>query len=275
MAMTNEGTSKNSNQLVAICSAVGGTGRTTLTVNVATRIANRGRKVSIVDGDLQFGDIAMALDLKPTYTIKEVAEVHDLDNILFYSSKHVSGMQILAAPTRPEYADLIPKDLFQEIVDAMKVETEFLFVETQSGLNEQTLELMDKAEQIMIVATPSMHVLKNTKLMIETLEALGLKKKAQIVINQFTPTSVVGPKKIQEILGIEKIYVLADDSKLVNESLDLGVPIVTTKPKHDFAKGIEKIAVDLIGNDDSTNRKDTLFQSISKFYPKRLEGENS
>lgn len=257
---------------IAIVSPVGGTGRTTVTVNLATVLAGRGLKTIVIDGDLQFGDMAMAFDLKPSYTITEVAETNDLENILFYCTKHLSGVQLLAAPTRPEFADVIPNQLLSEAMEHLSEKSNVLLVETESGLTEKGLEVMDKADVILIVTNPSLHILKNTKLMMETLTALGLKEKIRVVLNKFSEASL-GQKRIQEILSLDELHTITDDPKHIHESFNMGVPVVSVNAKLPFSKDLIKLADQLIGRYNTPKKKDSLFNAF-KLFPRGLEGEN-
>ncbi|MFK4998204.1 CpaE family protein [Bacillus sp. N9] len=81
-------------------------GRTSLTVNLAVAFAKQGHKVAVIDGDLQFGDVAMHFNLKPSRTIYDwVKEAYGRSNYSIdqYMDKHESGVYILAAPPRPEF----------------------------------------------------------------------------------------------------------------------------------------------------------------------------
>ncbi|WP_077623196.1 AAA family ATPase [Sediminibacillus massiliensis] len=228
-------------KMIVICSAAGGAGRTTLTVNLAALLAERKLKTVVVDGDLQFGDLALALDLKPKLTLKELAERNETEYVRDYYARHESGVQLLAAPVRPEYAELVTIGLLDAITDSIKQSSDVLLVDTQHGLNEQNLSLMEKADEILVVSTPGMAALKNTKLMLETLEMLGLKDKASLIVNKATASSVIKASEIPELTQIEQAYFLPEDSKNVPNSLDVGKPLVISQPKLDFSKEISKI----------------------------------
>lgn len=261
------------NKLIVICSAAGGTGKTTLTVNLASAIAKEGRHVTIVDGDLQFGDATIALDLNPAYTIKEAAERNDSENIHFYLSEHSAGIRLLSAPSRPEHADFIPSAKFQSIIDALRTQSDIVLVDTATGLTDQNIELMEKADAILIAASPGMHVLKNTKRMIETLSALDMKEKLNLTINKFTAPSAVPSNKIQELTGMEDAYFLPDDPKRVNESLDLGKPLVHTNSKLDFSKAVTAIRDSLLGSNQTEEKKSVFSQALKKLNVKHVRGE--
>ncbi|MGJ9457684.1 AAA family ATPase [Oceanobacillus sp. CF4.6] len=250
---------------IAVCSAVGGVGRTTITANLAALLAKEHVKVTVIDADLQFGDIALAFDLHPTLTIKDLAERKDKDNIHFYVMNHESGVHVLPAPDRPEYAELITPDFLNSIIDTLHNNTEVLLIETQAGLNDLNIQLMEKADLILVVGTPRMAVLKNTKLLSETLSMLGLKDKARLVLNKATSNTVIKSKDMAELTNMEQAFFLPFVDKHIDLSLDMGVPIVSSHPKLTFSKEMEKLAESL--NLYHSNKKGN-FGIFSKFTNK-------
>lgn len=229
-------------KMIVICSAAGGTGRTAVTVNLAAMLAKRKMKVDILDADWQFGDIAMALNLEPAVTIKEIAERQDNRNARNYSIPHPTGIRVLAAPNRPEYADMITSDVLEETVSALLSETQVLLAETQAGLNDRNLQLMEMADIILLMTTPGIGSLKNTKLMAETLETLELKDKVRLVVNQKARSSAIKDSMIPKLVGVEPFFFLPSEKTQLASSLDLGEPIVLSHPKLRFSKGIEGLA---------------------------------
>ncbi|WP_067728946.1 AAA family ATPase [Oceanobacillus damuensis] len=249
---------------ILVCSAVGGVGRTTITVNLAALLAKENLNVRVLDADLQFGDIAMAFDLHPTRTLKDAAERKDIENILFYTMNHESGVNVLPAPDRPEYAELITTDFLISISEKLQEETQFLLIETQAGLNDLNIQLMETADLILVVSTPGMAALKNSKLMIETLELLGLKDKTHILINKFTAQTMISQKEIPELTSMEKAIYLPFTDKQIDHSLDVGQPFVTTHPKAAFSKELKKAASQFLNLNKKTKPKDKtgFFQSL-------------
>ncbi|RLL47034.1 MinD/ParA family protein [Oceanobacillus piezotolerans] len=229
---------------IVIASAVGGVGRTTITANLAALLAKQNIKVSVIDADLQFGDISLAFDLHPDRTITDAAERKDTENIPFYLMKHDSGVNVLPAPSRPEYAELITSDFLLKVIENLKEDTDVLLIEAQAGLHDLTIQLMEKADIILTVSTPLMSALKNTKMMIETLQLLGLKEKVKLVINQFTSKTMIHPKEIRKLIGVNEATFLPKEDKEIDHSLDTGIPVVTGHPKLAFTKELEKMLED-------------------------------
>ncbi|GLB60542.1 hypothetical protein NCCP133_26740 [Cytobacillus sp. NCCP-133] len=229
-------------KMIVICSASGGTGRTAVTVNLAAVLAKRKMKVDILDADWQFGDIAMALNLEPAVTIKEIAEKQDSRNARNYSIFHSTGIRVLAAPDRPEYADMITSDVLEATVSALLPETQVLLAETEAGLTDRNLQLMEMADIVLLITTPGIGSLKNTKLMVETLEALELKDKVRLLVNQKAGSNAIKDSMVPKLVGVEPFYFLQSEKTQLASSLDLGEPIVLSHPKLGFSKGIEGLA---------------------------------
>ncbi|MFC2947308.1 AAA family ATPase [Virgibacillus sediminis] len=227
---------------IVVVSASGGVGKTAVTVNLAAQLALGKNKVTVIDADLSFGDAALAFDLEPGDTMKEAAERKDIDNIQAYLMNHPSGVKLLPAPKRPEHAELISPDFLGAAVEKISHDADITLIDTQAGLTELNLSLMEAADQILVIGTPGMAVLKNTKLFLETMELLGLKEKALLVINKFTTPTVIRAEDISELLNIETHSYLPRDDKQMDHSFDQGQPLVVNSPKLAFSTEISKLA---------------------------------
>ncbi|KIL38354.1 histidine kinase [Gordoniibacillus kamchatkensis] len=254
-------------ELIAVCSAKGGIGRTVLAVNLAVALSKNNIQIALLDGDFQFGDVSLAMDLQPTFTIKDVAEsmdAMDKHTAASYLIRHSSGVKVMAAPERPEQADLLAAPALGTVCDLLLAQHDYVLVDTEVGLKESTLLFVEKADQIFILTTLEMAAIKNTRLMLETLEALGLRHKVQLVVNRATMDSVIKATDVPDIVGIEHPYYVPNDFAIVAQSLNIGVPFVQNHGKTDIAKSIFKMAEQLISR-----------REISLFKPKQPSFLNS
>jgi pilus assembly protein CpaE len=234
-----------SGKMIAVCSAKGGIGRTTLTVNLAVALMKKNFSVAIMDGDFQFGDVNLAMDLKFSLTIKEVLEgIESLDeySLANYLAVHESGVRVLSAPERPEFADLITNEAADKILDVLLTGHDYVVVDTPVGLNEQSIRFIERADQILVVTNLEMAALKNTKLLLETLEILGLREKIRIIINRANMESVIQATDAAKILAEENPIYIPNDFQICSQSINLGVPFVIKHGKSDVAKGVFKMA---------------------------------
>lgn len=248
-------------EMIAVCSAKGGIGRTVLAVNLAVALSKNNLQIALLDGDFQFGDVSLAMDLHPTFTIKDVAEsagTMDKHTLSSYLIRHSSGVKVMPAPERPEHADLLAPPSLDTVCDLLLAQHDYVLVDTAVGLQESTLQLVEKADQIFILTTLEMAAIKNTRLMLETIKALGLGHKTQLVVNRATMESVIKATDVPDILGVEHPYYVPNDFAIVSQSLNIGVPFVQNHGKTDIAKSIFKMAEQLISR-----------REISLFKPKK------
>lgn len=260
-------------EMIVVCSAKGGVGKTVLSVNLAVALSKKNIKISLLDGDFQFGDVSLAMDLHPTFSIKDIVEdIESLDEytLASYLIHHDSGVRILSAPDRPEYADLITPKVTDKVCDLLLEKHDFLIVDTGVGFQENSLYLVEKADQILVVTNLEMSTLKNTKLMMETLETLGLQHKIQVVINRSTMESVIQATDVPEILGEESPIYIPNQFQMVSQSLNVGIPFVINQGKADLSKSVFKMAEQL-----SSRREISVFKSKSPSFLSSLFQKNN
>jgi pilus assembly protein CpaE len=248
-------------EMIVICSAKGGIGRTVLAVNLAVALTKKNIQISVLDGNFQFGDVAIAMDLHPTFSIKDVVEdIETMDRFALagYLIHHGSGVKVMAAPERPEFADLVTPAVIERVCDLLLSHHDYLLVDTGVGLQDRTLQFIEKADQVFVMTTLEMTSIKNTKLMLETMDLLGCRQKAQVVINRSTMESVIKTTDAQEILNEELPIYIPNDFQIVSQSLNIGIPFVLNHAKTDIAKSIFKMAEQLISR-----------REISLFKPKQ------
>jgi pilus assembly protein CpaE len=248
-------------EMIVICSAKGGIGRTVLAVNLAVALTKKNIQISVLDGNFQFGDVSLAMDLHPTFSIKDVVEeIGTMDRFMLagYLIHHASGVKVMAAPERPEFADLVTPAVIDRVCDLLLSHHDYLLVDTGVGLQDRTLQFIEKADQVFVMTTLEMTSIKNTKLMLETMDILGCRQKAQVVINRSTMESVIKTMDAQEILNEELPIFIPNDFQIVSQSLNIGIPFVLNHAKTDIAKSIFKMAEQLISR-----------REISLFKPKQ------
>jgi len=240
-------------RMIAVCSAKGGIGRTVTAVNLAVALAKSKLRVALLDGNLQFGDVCLAMDIHPAFTVKDVAEgIHAMDaqTLESYLAAHSSGVSVLAAPVRPEHADLIAPGALERICELMLERFDYLIVDTEVGLQERTLPFTEKADRILLLATPEMAAIKNAKLFLDTLGVLGLRDKASVVLNRSTMQSLIRTADIPELLGIGAFVEVPNDFQLMSRSLNIGVPFVQGRGASEQAKAMFRMAERLIAGHD-------------------------
>lgn len=259
-------------KMVIICSAKGGVGKTTLAVNLAIALHKKKLQVALMDGDFQFGDVNVAMDLGSSFSISDVAEsIATMDSLSLngFLSKHTSGVRVLSAPESPELADLITPEVIRGVSEMILEDHDYLVVDTGVGLNDQTLTFMEIADEIILITTLELISIKNTKRLLHILQTLEMGVKVKVVLNRSTMESVIEASQVPQILDLENLYSIPNNFQIASKSLNLGIPFVINKPSSDIAKAVFKVAEQLDSNEPMAARKkqtilDKLFSSNRK-----------
>ncbi|KGX83392.1 AAA family ATPase [Pontibacillus marinus] len=256
-------------ELIVVASAKGGVGKTCLSVNLATAFCKKNIRVSLVDGDFQFGDVSLSLDLKSSFTMKDIldeGESIDKPSILSYLNHHESGLKVLAGPDRPEYADLVTPETIENVLNTLLEEHHYVLVDCGVGFHENNLKMLDMADRVLLVTNLEMSTLKNTRLMLETFETLDIRHKVELVLNRSTMESVIKPNDVVGILNSEEPIYLPNDFQTASQSLNIGIPFVMNQAKTDLAKAYYKMAERLYSKREITmfndKKKSGLFEKL-------------
>ncbi|HHX51131.1 MAG TPA: response regulator/pilus assembly protein [Clostridia bacterium] len=250
-AVEAKGLPKTAPQTVALFSTKGGVGKTTLAVNLAVALHQlSGKSVVLADLDLQFGDIAALLNLLPRQSIAQlVQEAGPLDGDLLqnYLISHISsGISVLPAPLRPEYADLVTPQHIEQILKLLQQRFEYIIADTSSYLNENVLATLDVANVILMVVGLDLPTIKDAKLALEVLQSLGLKDKVRLVLNRASPDFGLRWEDVERTLEIPIMAQIPSAGKVVVSSINKGVPFMVTNPTSPVAESIDKLAHQLL-----------------------------
>src|SRR5512134_2546944 len=130
-------------KIVTVYSPKGGTGCTTIAVNLALTLHNEDTRVALVDGNLQFGDVAVFVNEQGKNTIADLApraEELDPEIVEDVMLKHAaSGLHVLAAPNKPEYAEKVTSSQFSAVLEYLRQMYAYVVVDTASLLTDVTL----------------------------------------------------------------------------------------------------------------------------------------
>ncbi len=237
-------------QVIAIFSTKGGVGKTTLAVNLGVcLVRDFGCSVVLLDLDLQFGDVAVMLNLMPRQTISDLAaEFQQLDGELLesYLTKHSSGLRVLAAPSRPEYAELVTAPLVEKVINLLKTRYDYVLIDTPGIFTDPSLVALDYAHLILLVSSLDLPTLKNVKLGLEVLDSLHHKDKVKVVLNRATPEMGIGPGDVEKVLEFPLTSQIPSDGRLVVGAVNSGVPFILSHPQSRVAESLRQLTCLLV-----------------------------
>lgn len=237
---------KSQAKTLIVFSAKGGCGKTTLSINLAYAIATQTQsKVALLDFDLQFGDIAVALHIQPERTISDAISMQtSLDSMGVKSLmvNQLSNLDVLLAPTNPTDVEFVSVDLVNNLMSNLRNSYDYIVIDTPPAFTDVVLRIFDQADKCFLLTTLDMPSIKNLKLVIDTLEALNVKKsRLDFVLNKSNLKTGISKQEAEEMLG-EKFTAEIPFSNEVSNSTNRGMPIVVDRPNHSVSKSIKALA---------------------------------
>jgi pilus assembly protein CpaE len=239
--------SRPEGNVVAVFSPKGGTGCTVVAVNLAIALHRISREsVVLVDGNLQFGDTAVALDLQPTHSIADLMpQVGELDSSAIGTvlTAHSSGIKVLLAPPRPEMADLVTAENLQRVLQHLKRQFRYVVVDTWTSLHDSVLTVLDMADVIVLLTTPDIPSLRNVRLFFEVTEQLGYPpEKIALTLNKSDPRkSRIRASDVQDSLKHPVTAELPFDD-VVPVSVNQGVPFLISGDSRPISQAVTRLA---------------------------------
>ena len=237
-------------KIVTIYSPKGGTGCTTLAVNLALTLHNEDTRVALVDGNLQFGDVAVFMNEQGKNTIVDLApraEELDPEIVEEVMLKHAaSGLHILAAPSRPEYAEKVSSGQFMKVLEYLRQMYSYVIVDTATLLTDVTLAAIDVSDLVVLVTTQDIPSIKNCRLFLDLSQTLGIdRERILFVMNRFDKRINITPDRVTENLKQEVVAVIPLDEATVTKAVNRGIPFVLDSKNQPAARGVFSLAENL------------------------------
>ncbi len=242
-----------SGSVITLFSPKGGVGRSTIAVNLAVAAVQDGRRVALVDASLQFGDIAVMLNLDPRH--RSLADLvpeiesgvpESLDTVLVH---HDSGIDVLLAPPTPETAELVTPTYMRGVLAKLRDDYDLVVVDTQPILNDLVLTMFDMAERIVAVLTLEITTIRNLRAFLEIARQLGYDDgQIDLVLNRADSTLGIRVSDVERSLGRKVDHSIVSDGRSVVYALNRGVPFVISNPQAQVSQDLFRLARDLSGS---------------------------
>lgn len=222
-------------KVFTVCSATGGCGKTFYSTNIAFALAKlTGKRVALIDLDLQFGEVLTALRLRAQNTISDVLTIDDDEELAAYLPEmmhaHEGGVWVLPAPLDPAEADAIdPPDVLR-VIEAAQKHFDYIIVDNPTGLGEATLAALDRSTHLFVLAALDLSSVRNLRLFLQTLDRLRIPMDDVSVILNKDQTGVG-----IEANDVERLFPSGFRSRIpfsrdVPRSMNTGLPLVMAGP---------------------------------------------
>lgn len=233
-------------KVVMVFGAKGGCGKTTVATNLAMALAGLDvGRVALVDLDLDFGDVGVFLKLGNQVTISKAVQMPgpmDQRAVQLLMTPYRPRLDVLLAPARPAEAEFVKPELVMDIIRALRETYAFVVIDSPPSFTEVSLQCFEVADSYILVTTLDLPSLKNIKLAMDTMDALGYpRSKWHLVLNRANTDVGLTPDEVEEVLGVA-VSAAVPSSRDVPETLNTGATLVEEKPIHPVSLAIMGLA---------------------------------
>lgn len=240
-------------EVIAIYSTKGGTGTSSIAVNLAYGFAQNHPQARCALADLVVagGDVRVLLNINPSYDLSDLVQKIDrvdaelLNSLLTPSS---GGLWVLPAPERPEADEQVDASTVSTIIQHLRSHFLFTVLDCEHQMNDRTLAALDAADRIVLVTQLSVAALRATQRSLGLFRRLGYSnEKLCVVVNRFQSGEVLSPADASDVLKAEIFFKLPNDYRVSTGALTKGVPVGEFDPSSKLAWSFTQLAAKLGG----------------------------
>ncbi len=255
-------TEQSTAQVITVLSPKGGSGKTTVSTNLAVTLArSHPGDVVLVDLDLQFGDVAHALRVIPEFTLADATSATADSTALksFLTSRE--SLYVLCAPQQPEDADDISAEVVRSVLQQLHKSFSIIVVDTPAGLDETTLEAIDQATDLVFVTSTDVPSVRAVQKELDILDRMGVEKPTRhLVMNRSNAKVGLDINDITLTTGLD-INAQVPSNRQVPIAMNRGIPIVELDAKSPPARNIIGLADQLAG---TTPKKSSMLRGFRR-----------
>ncbi len=244
-------------KLVAVMGARGGVGATTVATSLSWIIAQqRRRKVALLDLDLQFGTVALSLDIEPSRGLREALENAERVDSLFMDrmmTQHSDRLFVLSAEESPDETLLFDFAAIELLLNDLRNKFHYVIVDLPRSASPATLQVLEHATDLILVSDLSLAGMRDTMRTIGFLPTLNASCNSTVIASRAGEhkNGEMPKAEFEKGIGRKVDFVLPFDAKTVAAATNFGQPVAAGKGP--VAKGLGNIADRLCGSAAGTD----------------------
>lgn len=245
--------------LFTVVRSIGGCGATSVITHLAAALSQTvatPRGVCVVDFDLQGGDVASFLGLRPKVTVSALIEASDrLDDDLLKSAITATshGFSVIAAPDAITPLDSLDVDQALKILKLLRQRFDYVLLDLPADWTNWGLSAALASGELLVVTDLSIASLRQAKRRLQLLDSIGVEKKhVRVVVNRVERRlfKTIGVDEVKEALDCEVAASLATEGPALRSAQDQGLLITEVTGKSKFFGDIRALALTLTGKED-------------------------
>jgi pilus assembly protein CpaE len=238
-------------RILAFMPCKGGSGSTFLAANLGYQLGAEGKRVLLMDLNLQFGDAVLTVhDRKATSNIAEVAANLARLDASFFSASLVpvtSSYEILAAPDDPAQSLKVKPEHLDAILNLAVGHYDFILLDLSRTLDDMTIKALDRAHDIFLVVQTMLPHIRNAHRMMTVFRSLGYPQgKVELLVNRYSRNGDISLDDLRNSLGIAKMRTIPNGYKEAARAINQGVPLATIAKSSLVVKALGELAQSLL-----------------------------
>ena len=232
-------------RVISVFSPKGGTGKTTVAVNIAYSMAVEGRKCAIIDLSLDNACVTLFLDIQAKDTVAELSQERNaltMESVRTYMVQHFSGLSVLAGPNSPEDGEFIQARSIEAAIAVMRPFFDDIVIDLPSNFSENTLMAIENSDRVLMLLEPDIASVKAAHAAMTILNSLRMAEKAVIVYNKSAKGTFLTQKDVKKAMGREPDYLLPDDRATACKCQCIGKPVVAEVPRCALSRALRALA---------------------------------
>jgi pilus assembly protein CpaE len=250
-------------KMFAVVNAKGGSGATTVAVNLALALQAAHGSTALVD-IAPLGHCALHLNLKPLFSVGDaIRNLHRLDSSLLESfmTRHSGSLQLLAGPTMPVPVEPSNAE-FAKLFDLLMGHFRYVVVDVSSRIDAATRLVCNLAHMVLLVAHTDVASLWSAARVQQFLSESSSREKVQLILNRFRKIPGFSESDAEAAAGVKLLWKIPNQYFAVSTAIDRGVPL-SQQNNTEIARSFSALAALLTENDLDVKRKAwSLFKTV-------------
>lgn len=243
--------------VISIFSTKGGVGKTFIAINLAIALAQEGKRVILLDLDLQAAqDMSRMLDVTPQYSMYDVSaildKIQEADNIKNYITLVQSvGIDFLPAIKRPKQAAHITVERIDIIMNMLLNKYDFVVLDGGGAFTDALMTAFNCSNVILFVVTPDIVSVYETRWGLDVLQSLHFPlKMVKLILNRAESKAALSIQEINLALPYEILSFIPSEGRIVGMALNRGIPVIIDNPNCKVSQSIKKLSHSLVKRGD-------------------------
>jgi pilus assembly protein CpaE len=272
---TNTGRSRSTGHILSFFGAKGGVGTTTVAVTLGYYLVRqKNKRVLLIDNHPEFGHVCLYLGLDGTrYHFDElIRNVNRLDSTLLrgFIAKHSCGLEVLSSPESHDLTRTLDPDALERTLEFLRGEYDYILLDCETNLEEVSLAVMDRSDQIYLVATPDIGAIRDLSRYIDGLSRNeSTSARLHVIINRYSSHGAIAVEQIEKAIRVPVEVRLCNAYAECQRAINVGEPIGPDK-KSEISTQFSRWTSILTG-DEASKPQPAKKSSFSLFGQKRTE----